>query len=54
MILPNRNLNMDTRGIVLDVEGAFDAIPHFLLVHEIRSYGLMQILLNWWKIILVP
>jgi hypothetical protein len=27
--LSNRNLNMDTRGIFLDVEGAFDAITHF-------------------------
>jgi hypothetical protein len=30
---------MDTRGIFLDVEGAFDAITHFWLVHKLRSYG---------------
>ena len=31
---------MDTRGVFLDVEGAFDAIPHYLLLHQLRSYGL--------------
>ena len=39
MILSNRDSNLATRGIFLDIEGAFDAIPYHLLIHKLRAYG---------------
>jgi hypothetical protein len=46
-ISSHRNAKMDTRGVFLDVEGAFDAIPHYLLLHKLRSYGFSHILLTY-------
>jgi hypothetical protein len=31
---------MGTSGVFLDIEGAFDAILHFLLVHKLRAHGI--------------
>jgi hypothetical protein len=39
MLKSNINNGMETRGIFLDIEGAFDAIPHFLLIHKLKSFG---------------
>jgi hypothetical protein len=49
MIQSDRMLNKETRGIFLDVEGAFDAIPHYLLLHKLKSYGLSNSLINFLK-----
>jgi hypothetical protein len=38
MLKSNINNGMETIGIFLDIEGAFDAIPHFLLVHKLIWY----------------
>ncbi len=40
MLKMNNSNEMDTRGVFLDIEGAFDAIPHYLLIHKFKSYGL--------------
>jgi hypothetical protein len=40
MIHLNDEAQMLTRGIFLDVAGAFDAVPHFLLMHKLKSYGI--------------
>ena len=40
MIKSNANLGMETRGVFLDMEGAFDCIPHFLLLHKLKSFGI--------------
>ncbi len=37
---------MEIRGVFLDMEGAFDAIPHFLLVRKLRSFGFSVNVLN--------
>jgi hypothetical protein len=42
-------LNKETCVIFLDVEGAFDAIPHYLLLHKIKAYGLSNSLINFLK-----
>jgi hypothetical protein len=39
MIHQKWNDKMDVRGIFLDIERAFDSIPHFLLIRNLRSYG---------------
>jgi hypothetical protein len=31
---------METRGAFLDTAGAFDAVPHFLLLKKIHAYGI--------------
>jgi hypothetical protein len=46
-------LNKETHGTFLDVEGAFDAIPHYLLIHKLKSYGLSNGLINFLKSLLV-
>jgi hypothetical protein len=40
MLKSNAHNGMETRGIILDIEGAFDAIPHYLLLHKLKSYGI--------------
>lgn len=46
MLKANNNNGMETRGIFLDIEGAFDAIPHYLLIHKLRSYGFGPMLIE--------
>jgi hypothetical protein len=43
MIHSNDEAQMLTSGIFLDVAGAFDAVPHFLLMHKLKSYGIREI-----------
>jgi hypothetical protein len=31
---------MYTRGVFLDIKGAFGAVPHYLLIHKLKSYGI--------------
>jgi hypothetical protein len=40
MIEKNWSDKKDTRGIFLAIEGAFDCIPHYLLIHMLKSYGM--------------
>jgi hypothetical protein len=40
MIKTNITNKSEMRGIFLDIEGAFDAIPHFLLLHKLKSLGI--------------
>jgi hypothetical protein len=39
MIFSNSDLGLETRGVFLDIAGAFDAVPHFLLLRKLKSYG---------------
>jgi hypothetical protein len=39
MIQNSWNDKLDVQGIFLDIEGAFDAIPHFSLIKKLKSYG---------------
>jgi hypothetical protein len=39
MILSNSFLGLETRGVFLDISGAFDAVPHFLLLKKLKLYG---------------
>ena len=40
MILTNSEANKITRGVFLDIAGAFDAVPHYLLVKKLQAYGI--------------
>jgi hypothetical protein len=40
MIHSNDEAQMLPRGIFSDVAGDFDAVPHFLLMHKLKSYGI--------------
>ena len=50
-ILENNEFNQLTRGVFLDISGAFDAVPHHLLVKKMHSYGirgtLLELLVNY-------
>lgn len=39
-IFDNFEKNHDVRSIFLDITAAFDSVPHNLLLHKIKSYGL--------------
>jgi hypothetical protein len=39
MILSNFDSGVVTRGVFLDISGAFDSVPHYLLLKKI-SYGI--------------
>ena len=39
-------LNKDVRGVFLDIEAAFDTVPHKLLLHKLKSYGIRGRVLN--------
>ena len=39
-ILTNFDANKITRGVFLDIAGAFDAVPHFLLIKKLQAYGI--------------
>ena len=46
MIQSELNSGCAMRGIFLDIAGAFDAVPHFLLLHKLQAYGVTGILLQ--------
>jgi hypothetical protein len=40
MLLKNNESKMVTRGVFLDIAGAFDAVPHYLLIRKLHAYGI--------------
>jgi hypothetical protein len=40
MIEKNWCEKKETCAVFLDIEGAFDCIPHYLLIHKMKSLGL--------------
>jgi hypothetical protein len=46
MILKNCESKKLTPGVFLDIAGAFDTMPHQLLLHKLQSYGIQGNLLK--------
>ncbi|MCG8431474.1 MAG: hypothetical protein MJA29_09920, partial [Candidatus Omnitrophica bacterium] len=45
-ILSNFDAGLITRGIFLDIAGAFDSVPHYLLLRKLEAYGFSGPLLS--------
>jgi hypothetical protein len=46
MLLKNNESKMVTRCVFLDIAGAFDAVPHYLLIRKLYAYGIRGNLLS--------
>ena len=46
MLKSSIDKKIEIRGCFLEIEGAFDAIPHFLLMQKLCSYGFCDNILN--------
>jgi sarcosine oxidase/L-pipecolate oxidase len=46
MIQCNSENRMVTRGVLLDIAGAFDVVPHFLLLKKLECYGIKGAVFN--------
>jgi hypothetical protein len=45
-ILSNNESRKVTRGVFLDISGAFDAVPHYLLLKKLKCHGIQGNVLN--------
>ncbi len=46
MLHSNMDNGLETRGVFLDIAGAFDAVPHELLLLKLKGYGITGTLFN--------